>query len=156
MIRTITILAETLVMFDSPLINTLQSGLDYSSARQEALSQNIANINTPGYQRKDASFDSVLAAAESTGNSSIFTLADGLNGPSLGRDNPEDISPQGDSPNSPVQITSDTSGAMRLDGNNIDLDVEMGRLAKNEIYYQGLSQLIAGEFADLKMVVKGG
>jgi flagellar basal-body rod protein FlgB len=142
-------------MFDSPLINVLQSSLNYASVQQEALSENIANVNTPGYQRKDASFDSVLAAAENSGDASIFSLADGLTGSSLDRSDPRHIPIAGESSSSP-EIQTDTSGAMRLDGNNLDLDVEMGKLAKNEIYYQGLTQMLAGEFAGLKNVIMGG
>ncbi len=142
-------------MFDSPVINVLSAGLDYSSMRQEALSDNIANINTPGYQGKDVSFDSVLNAAENSGQASIFSLADEADGSSLERDDPRHIPLSGEGSDKPT-IESTNSGAMRLDGNTIDMDVEMGKLAKNEIYYQGLTQLMAGEFSSLKNVINGG
>lgn len=142
-------------MLDSPLLNVLQAGLDYSSARQEALSDNIANINTPGYQRRDASFDNVLAAAENSGDSSIFSLPSTADG-GLETDDPRQISLADDSSENGVKIVADSSGAMRLDGNNVDMDVEMGRVAKNEIYYQGLTEILEGQFSNLKFVINGG
>ena len=128
-------------MLDTPIISTLQSALDYASVRQSALSDNIANINTPGYLRKDVSFDAVLRQAGGGSTLAMETDAAGQL-PSAGG---------GDSV---PQITTDGSaGAMRLDGNNVDTDIEMGRLSKNEIYYQGLAQLTAQQFSDLRTAI---
>ena len=53
-------------------------------------------------------------------------------------------------------MTTQHSGQMRLDGNNVDIDTETGRLTAAEIYYQGASQLLAGQFSGLKYVISGG
>lgn len=137
-------------MIDTPLLSVLQSAMDYASTRQEALADNIANIDTPGYQRKDASFASVLAsAADSSSQSGAATLT-----LQAKEDNPSDIEFPGASSAGNVQVETDATGAMRADGNNVDMDVEMGRLAKNQIYYEGLSQLVSGQFAGLKFVIE--
>ena len=44
---------------------------------------------------------------------------------------------------------------MRPDGNNVDVDAESARLAQAQIYYAGAAQLIQGQFANLKSVIKG-
>ena len=44
---------------------------------------------------------------------------------------------------------------MRADGNNVDIDAEGGRLAAAQIYYQGVAQLMQGQFAALKYVIAG-
>ena len=134
-------------MLDTPTISVLQSALDYASVRQDALADNVANINTPGYQRRDASFDQVLAAANPR---SPGTALSGL------RDDPGQIPFGADAQAGKVEIETPAGGPMRLDGNNVDMDLEMGRLAKNQIYFQGLSQLMAGQFATLKYVIGGG
>lgn len=130
-------------MLDTPILSTLQSALDYASVRQSALSDNIANINTPGYQRKDVSFDSVLEQAGGGPAGLPLAMATDAAGQMTGSAS-ADESPH---------ITTDGGGAMRLDGNNVDTDVEMGRLAKNQIYYQGLAQLTAQQFSDLRTAI---
>ncbi len=132
-------------MLDTPILSTLQSALDYASVRQSALSDNIANINTPGYQRKDVSFDSVLQQASSGSSGMPLGLATDAEG--------QITSASGSGADGSPQITTDGSGAMRLDGNNVDTDVEMGRMAKNEIYYQGLAQITAQQFSDLRTAI---
>ncbi len=134
-------------MLDSPTLNVLQSALDYASVRQEALANNIANVNTPGYARKDASFDQVLAQA-SDGSSINAAPLDGL------RTDPMHMALGGSGGSKGAEIVAGPGGAMRLDGNNVDLDVEMGRMAKNEIYAQAVSELIAGHFSSLKSVIQ--
>ena len=48
---------------DNSVINTLASGLDFGSTRLQAISNNLTNVNTPGYKRKDVSFDALLQSA---------------------------------------------------------------------------------------------
>jgi flagellar basal-body rod protein FlgB len=131
-------------MLDTPTISVLETALDYASVRQDALADNLANVNTPGYQRKDASFAQVLAKAG--GDDSAIPIA-GL------RDNARDFVIGTDPSSNNIDVETDGGGAMRLDGNNVDVDIEMGRVAKNDIYYQGLSDLIAGQFSTLKYVI---
>ena len=131
-------------MLDSPTLSVLSEALDYSSARQSALADNIANINTPGYQRKDASFASVLAMANPENQTA--NLSAEIDDPGQIQFNP--------AADGKIAIETDTGGAMRLDGNNVDMDVEMGRLAKNQIYYQGLTELVSNQFSGLKFVIE--
>ncbi len=131
-------------MLDSPTISVLQTALDYASVRQDTLANNIANINTPGFHRKEASFSSVLAAANPV-DMTVPLAAE--------RDNAAHMAFPDDAKSGVVGIDTPNDGAMRLDGNNVDMDVEMGRLAKNQIYFQGLTQLMAGQFTSLKYVI---
>jgi flagellar basal-body rod protein FlgB len=136
--------SKTVDILNTPTLSVLQDALDYSSARQSALAANIANINTPGYQRKDASFESVLAAADPNNPTGDMTAE---------TDDPEQFQ-FGGAASGKIAIDTDSSGAMRLDGNNVDMDVEMGRLAKNQIYYQGLTELVSNQFSGLKFVIE--
>ena len=49
-------------LFGSQPINLLEKALAGSSLRHKVISNNIANINTPGYKRMEVSFEEELAA----------------------------------------------------------------------------------------------
>ena len=44
-------------------VNVLDKAADASWMRQEAISNNIANVNTPGYKRQDVAFEDSLQEA---------------------------------------------------------------------------------------------
>ena len=132
-------------MLDTPTLNLLTRALDYSSTRETVLSNNIANINTPGYKRKDASFADVLAESEGGAAADISHL----------RARGRQLFGQ-DGQNGSVEVIQSGGGAMRLDGNNIDMDSEMSSLAQNQVYYQALTQLTSSQFSGLKYVISGG
>ena len=129
---------------DTSTISALSGALDLGSARIQAISNNLSNVNTPGFKRQDATFAALLDSAEGGGDvpqtqtdSRHLTLDDASSG------------------RAPTMITQH-GGQMRLDGNNVDIDAETGRLAAAEIYYEGASQLISGQFASLKYAIAGG
>ncbi|MCU1473805.1 flagellar basal body protein [Amnibacterium sp.] len=55
-------------MFQSVTMNALSSALDGLAARQQAIAQNIANINTPNYKAKVVSFENALAQSVAAGS----------------------------------------------------------------------------------------
>ena len=42
---------------------------------------------------------------------------------------------------------------MRVDGNNVDIDVEMANLAKNQIYYNAMAKKIGSYIQGVKNVI---
>ena len=131
-------------LFISPTLQSLRLTMDDAAVRQQAIASNIANVNTPGYQRKDADFATVLSqAAETDGRPA------GLLSGSIPKDG-------GESADGAVPLVTDTSSPMRVDGNNVDVDIEMSKLAKNQIYYQAVSQFMGGQLSNLKYVIGGG
>ncbi len=130
---------------DTSIITALSQALDLGSARVQAISNNISNINTPGYKRQDATFAALLDAASNENSGEVTeTVTD-----------PRHLTLD-DAPGSTPTITTQHNGQMRHDGNNVDIDAETSRLAGAEIYYQGASQLLSGQFASLKYVIAGG
>jgi len=129
---------------DNSTITALSQALDYGSASIAAISNNMANINTPGYKRKDVTFAAALDDAENNLQPVAMQTTD-----------PRDI-PSDDQAASPVQLITDSSGSMRVDGNNVDIDAEASRLAAAEIFYQGAAQLMQNHFAGLKYAIAGG
>lgn len=111
------------------------AALDGLAARHAAISDNIANVNTPGYKRKDVVFEEALARA----------LDDCARNPCGGRMAP--IEPL---------LVRETGTSLRADGNNVDIDREAVALADNALRYQALAQYVGGFFAGLKSVINSG
>ena len=150
-----------------PTINLLQMGLNGAQKRQEAISNNIANVDTPNYKRKDVDFLSVLKKETNFENDSKNKASNKIRRPKrptklgLSRTQDEHIDSSKNSTdknsteNFAVNTSSDTK--YRNDNNNVDIDYEMAELAKTNLYYSTLAQRISGKFSNLNNVIsKGG
>ena len=136
-------------MLDRILFNTkvIEKSLDASVLRNEAISQNIANVDTPGYSRKTVSFEEELSNAISK-NSNFVGKRTRPKHIQIGAKSIDDVK---------INITEDKSSLdMRLDGNNVDIENEMALMAENSIKYQVLIQRLSGSFNKMKSVIKEG
>lgn len=135
-------------IFSNPL---LERALDGSWLKNEIISKNIANVDTPGYTRQDVNFENYLKAAMSKDTiKGIITDPRHIpiNGTSDDKESVSDIS---------FNITNDYSTAsLRSDGNNVDIDKEMAEVAKNQILYSAYTSLINGNFNKLRSAIKEG
>ena len=124
-------------------INVLDKAADGSWARNNAIANNIANIDTPNYKRKDVSFQKELEQAL---RASKYTSLD------------EKVSElnKGNWLSHIEQrtYTDYANYSYRLDKNNVDIDNENVELASNQIVYQALVESIDAEFKNLKTVIK--
>ena len=128
-------------MFDSMFsgIDKIGRGLDASWAKNEVISSNIANVDTPGYKKKKAVFGDLLngelsSALLKTSNSRHMQIDRG---------------------SSKITVTTDMSTTnMRTDENNVNIDEEMSDLSKNQIYYNVLTQRATGEINKLKSAIQ--
>jgi flagellar basal-body rod protein FlgB len=120
-------------------INVLQKAADASWLRNEAISNNIANVDTPGYKRQDVDFESVLE--RELGLNRYQTMDEKVGGVNTRR-----LS---------VGTYTDAAGfSYRTDGNNVDIETENVYLAQNQLKYNGLINSISQEFQNLKAVMK--
>lgn len=117
-------------------INVLDKAADASWSRNEIIANNIANVDTPGYKRKDVQFESYLQSALAGDNSLDQRVAD------------VDL----DTLDSTV-YTDNASYSYRLDGNNVDIDTESAYLAENQVRYYSLMDSMTQEFSRLKSVL---
>ncbi len=116
--------------------NNIERGLDAAWLRNDVISQNIANVDTPGYKRKVVRFEEFLDNEMKTGRISQGKTRLSSNG---------------------MQITEDpTNSSYRSDGNNVDIEHEMALMAANSIRYNMLIQRMNGDFQKLKTVIRGG
>ena len=121
-------------------INLINKALDGSWMKNSAIANNIANVNTPGYKKDTVNFEDVLR--------SEMNLNSGVN---MTKTNARHMDPY----NSGTIVTEkvqDTS--YRVDGNNVDIDVENAELAKNSIYYNSLITEINGQYNRLKTALR--
>ena len=99
-------------------INVLSKAADASWLRNDAISNNIANVDTPNYKRQDVSFETELKhALRSSKYISLDKKVDALN--SDGRLSHID----------PRTYLDHSAFSYRLDGNNVDIDTENVELA---------------------------
>lgn len=120
-------------------INVLDKAADASWIRNEVISNNIANADTPGYKRQDVAFESELEKALTSVKYSTMD---------------EKVANLSTDRLAPRTYTDYASFSYRLDGNNVDIETENVVLAKNQIKYEGLMQSITQEFQNLKSVMK--
>jgi len=118
-------------------INVLEKAADASWIRNAAISNNIANVDTPGYKRKDVDFEKYLQSAVAGGGS----LDDEVAGVEL-----ETLTG--------TTYTDYGTVSYRLDGNNVDIDTENAELAKNQMKYYTMLDSVSQEFSRLKSVMK--
>ena len=120
-------------------INVLGSTADAAATRHDIISNNIANVNTPGYKRKDIRFETELKHAFAhSDKDSVDARVKNLDLESL----------------TPETYTDYAELSYRYDGNNVDIDTENAILAKNEIKYNGIIDSINKDFSNLKLVMK--
>lgn len=117
-------------------INVLNKAADASWKRNELITNNIANVDTPGYKRKDIQFQTYLQSAL-LGDNSLDSRVANIDLHNL---------------NASV-YTDNASLSYRLDGNNVDIDTESAMLAENQIYYQSLLESMTQEFSRIKTVL---
>ena len=120
-------------------INVLNRAADAAWQRNEAISNNIANVDTPGYKRQDVAFESVLQQA--LGNNRYQSMDDKVANVNLSRLRGR-------------AYVDYANGSYRLDGNNVDIENENVMLAENQLKYQGLISSINQEFTNLQTVMK--
>lgn len=120
-------------------INVLNRAADAAWQRNEAISNNIANVDTPGYKRQDVAFESVLHQA--LGNNRYQSMDDKVANVNLSRLRGR-------------AYVDYANYSYRLDGNNVDIENENVMLAENQLKYQGLISSINQEFTNLQTVMK--
>lgn len=119
----------------------LKSAADASWLREEVLSNNIANVDTPNYKRQDVEFKTYLNSAIEQSGKPKATLTQKINNVDLS--------------NIKTRTYTDNSAlSYRIDGNNVDLSTENVELAAEQINYNALIDSMNNEFSRFKAVLK--
>ncbi len=117
-------------------INILNKAADASWTRNELLTNNLANVSTPDYKRKDIEFQTYLARElRGKGNLDQKVAKADLNSLEA------------------TVYTDHSSLSYRFDGNNVDIDTESANLAETQIRYYALLDAMTQEFSRIKSVL---
>ncbi len=123
-------------------IGTLTGWLNGLSRRQNAVSDNIANIDTPGYQRKEVLFETELKRAIGGGSSQIAAT------------DPRHITRAARSAGQNTEAAQMLTSS-RMDGNTVSIDQEMVTLAETQLRYQAASSALNTQLQTLRNVIRG-
>ena len=126
----------------------IKDALDYRAARQDMISSNIANADTPFYRPRDISFEDALAKkAADLQKKDNNTL-------SLAQTNGQHLTPEAQKGDyRPTTYFRDGHMA-RNDGNSVDLDVETTEMSKNSVMFNALIQANKKSGAIYKSVIE--
>jgi flagellar basal-body rod protein FlgB len=132
-------------MFDKTT-SALGTALNMRLMKQNVISSNIANHETPGFHAKKLDFEEALSRAldidglrgMSTSSAEHFAVGGG----SMSKLGPE--------------IYENPEGAINNDGNTVDLEKEMSNLTENSIMYKAALQLINKKLAALRYAITEG
>ena len=124
-------------MVTTKTISKMIKAMDWAAERHKILTHNIANADTPGYKRRDLDFSGEL-------RKSTDRLELTMTHP---RHQQKKLSQDG--------LSREDWGAVRIDQNNVDLEVEEIRSAENALYFQGLTQELNNQFRRLRMAIGG-
>ncbi len=127
-------------------VDKLNQGLDASWKRSEVIANNIANNDTPGYNRASVAFEDYYRAALEQDAGGSFAMKRTREKHFAGAMETE--------PRIEVQV--DESTTMRMDDNNVDIEKEMTDLATNTLYYYTLQSKVSSEFSQLSTAITGG
>ena len=126
-------------------VNILQNGLTAAWTRNAVIRNNIANVETPGFKASDVEFESHMARAlQGSGFVGTRTHERHID---IGAGNPEAVA---------ARIVERRGAAMRMDGNNVDIEGENVKLAQNSLYYNTLLEKMNSEIRRLRMAITEG
>ena len=127
----------------SSVSNKLFEQLNFRGERQKVISSNIANINTPGYKTKELVFEDEL-------NNSITN-----NSLQLKATNSKHMTNINSSlANSNPKLMEVDNLEEQNDGNNVNLDTQMGEMSKNKILFDAIQSSIKRDSRLFRSVVE--
>ncbi len=112
----------------SNIMDFLESGIKAEGLRQQAIANNIANLETPGYRRIDVKFKELLAKAlDSSGSADLG-----------------EIEPKIYQPN---------TTKVNANGNDVNLEAEVGEMVKNTLRHKAYVRLLNKKYAQIETAI---
>jgi flagellar basal-body rod protein FlgB len=132
-------------LFSDDAISAASLALKGLAARQQTISSNVANVDTPGYSAKQVDFETMLQ----------HTLKGSTSQVSMLKSNKLHLD-SANSSSSFYTTSNRAGGTYREDGNNVDIDTELIDMSETNIKYQAISQEISSKLLLLKSIAQGG
>jgi flagellar basal-body rod protein FlgB len=116
--------------------NYLRAAMTGLAARQRAIANNVANVDTPNFKASEVLFEDALKTALTRGRTAGSPDQAALN-------------------ESARRTTLSDATSTRADGNNVDIDREMQKLSETNLTYSALTQVMSSRLGILRGVITG-
>ena len=131
-------------ILESSNLNYLPRAMTAANIRQEIIANNIANVNTPNYRKSVVEFEELLARELYGEDDKKLKMV---------RTHDRHLPPEQLPYHAEPTISVDHGTIMRADDNNVDIDIEMASLAKNQLYYNAVATELNGHVSRLKNAI---
>lgn len=136
-------------IMNSTNFNYLPRAMTAANIRQEVIANNVANVNTPNFRKSDVNFEDLLARE-------IYGDKPPEGQLQMVRTHDRHLPHKEIIHHAEPQIIEDETTTMRADKNNVDIDVEMASLAKNQIYYNALATQLSSYVTKMRNAITSG
>ena len=133
-------------LLNSDYTTVLKKTLDAQAARQRAHAQNIANAETPGYQRVKVEFEDLLKDVVDQAGIGDIKRSDPNHLPNKGAAELEALEPK---------IRKEMPDPNGTGVNGVNIDEEMAEMAETQLRYLTAMELLKRRYANLKSAIKG-
>lgn len=106
----------------------LRRSLDMAAENHRVIGQNVANANTPDYQAQEAVFDRSLEKLIEGGEGAVERAT--------------------------IRVRPTGDPTSRRDGNNVDIDRELGKLNKNALMFRAYTELLQTRLSQMTSAMK--
>ena len=113
-------------LLGDPTIRVMGAAIDGLDARQQAITTNLANVETPGYLAREVSFEDSLRAAVADGDPSGMVIG-----------------------------VARSLAPTRANGNNVNIDSEMMLSSENVLAQRLMVQALNGKYSTLRTAITG-
>ncbi|MBR2775364.1 MAG: flagellar basal body rod protein FlgB [Selenomonadaceae bacterium] len=135
-------------ILNSSNFNYLPRAMTAATIRHEVTANNIANVNTPNYRKSAVEFEDLLAR-EIYGEEPDGKLK-------MVRTHDKHLPFKPLDFHAAPTIVQDNTTIMRTDDNNVDIDIEMASMAKNQLYYNAVVTEFSGHVSRMKNAITSG
>ncbi len=136
-------------IMNSTNFNYLSRAMTAASIRQEVISNNIANVNTPNFRKTSVNFEDLLAQE-------IYGKPKKEGQLEMARTHNKHLPVVERRINAEPTIVEEATTTMRTDNNNVDIDIEMANLAKNQIYFNALATQLGNYVTKMRNAITSG
>ena len=130
------------ILFSDKAPSMMKKSLNFMSTRQTMISSNISNVDTPGFKASDIDFQAQLRS--SMGSKASLNLRS-TNEKHFGPSNFDIMDLEAE--------PFEEDAAAKSNGNNVDIDNEMAKMAENQILYNATIQLMMKRGATVRSAV---
>lgn len=138
-------------LLSTETMDLVQRSLDAAALSHKVISNNLANVDTPGFKRSTVLFNENLRKAMEAKRGGTQQLA-------LNRTDARHLDVNAAPALSSIEpeLVTDVTSTLRNDGNNVDIDREVALLSQNTVWYQTLAQITQMQFASLRTAISEG